>query len=109
MTLDRGAEVLQAAYRVAQRVGIENMTRVMVAQEAKVACGTINHYFVTMDALKASVVARAIREQNLPLVAEAIFHKRPETQNIPRELHISAINTLMPNEVKQCPNSQRSS
>src|ERR1700680_4351029 len=64
----RVREILEAARRVMDRYGMQGTTVDRVAEEAKVAKGTIYLYFDTKDALVHAAVLEGLRE----MVAETI-------------------------------------
>lgn len=72
---ERHSRILSAGLRLGMRVGLSGMTRIDVAHEADVAAGSINAAFGTMEKFKRAVVARAVANRNLPLVAQAVALK----------------------------------
>lgn len=71
------ADVLDAAYYIAKRSGLRGLTRDRVAEHARVSTGTVSHAFAGMDKLVSKVVARAIEEQELSIIAEALVRRHP--------------------------------
>jgi len=56
----RNRTVLYAAFTLATRDGLRNITRESVAAEAGVSVGSVSNSFLTMDGLRAAVLRYAI-------------------------------------------------
>ncbi len=76
----RVREILEAARRVMARYGMQGTTVDRVAEEAKVAKGTIYLYFDTKDALVHAAVLEGLRE----MVAETVASDDPSIPPLER-------------------------
>jgi AcrR family transcriptional regulator len=76
----RVREILEAARRVMARYGMQGTTVDRVAEEAKVAKGTIYLYFDTKDALVHAAVLEGLRE----MVAEILASDDPSAPPLER-------------------------
>ena len=76
----RVREILEAARRVMARYGMEGTTVDRVAEEAKVAKGTIYLYFLSKDELVHAAVLEGLRE----MVAETVRSDDPSKQPLER-------------------------
>lgn len=77
-------EIVAAAGRLALRVGLSNITRDGVAQEADRSQGLISHHF-TIDDLRVAVVEQAVAHNNAELVAEALCMRDGEAKAATRD------------------------
>jgi AcrR family transcriptional regulator len=92
---DRRREtILNAATLLAQRVGFGRLTREIVAAEAGVAVGSINHEFGTMDALRDEVMQVAVEHRHLGVVASGLAQRHPIACDAPEELKQEALTVL---------------
>jgi AcrR family transcriptional regulator len=66
-------ELIDAALRVAERVGWQSMTRDAVAQEAGCSAALVSHHLGTMDALRRTVMRAAVTRRVARVVAEGII------------------------------------
>jgi AcrR family transcriptional regulator len=64
--------ILIQALKLAESVGFQNITREMVAYEAGVSGGTVQHHFGTMGEFKAAVVQYAVQTGCLRVIGQAI-------------------------------------
>jgi len=65
--------ILTAAMLLAEKDrGFSKLTRDGVAKRAGVAAGLVTYYFKSMPKLRSAVVRKAIEEQNLPILGQAI-------------------------------------
>jgi TetR/AcrR family transcriptional regulator, fatty acid metabolism regulator protein len=76
----RVREILEAARRVMARYGMQGTTVDRVAEEAKVAKGTIYLYFLSKDELVHAAVLEGLRE----MVAETVRSDEPTLQPLER-------------------------
>ena len=90
----RRETILQAATLLAQRLGFRNLTREIVATEAGVAVGSINHEFGTMDALRDEVMCVAVEHEHLGIVAAGLAQRHPTACAAPERLRQEALTVL---------------
>lgn len=69
---ERKQQILDAAIKLAKQVGYHSITRDGVAQELGISHGLINNYFNTIEQLKKEVIKKAIEEQILEIIAQAL-------------------------------------
>jgi len=87
---DREKHILQAAVRVAERIGYFRITRVLTAKEADVSEGLVQNHFRNQTILQEAVLDEAIRTENLQIVGQAAI-LRDNLVTIPSELVIRAV------------------
>lgn len=87
---DRRVQILQAAVAVATRTGYHTLTRDTVAAEARMSVGLMYRHFTSMDDLKRSVMEEAIRQRNLPILAQGLAIQDRTAQGAPEELRVLA-------------------
>lgn len=92
---NRDQLVLDAAMRVAARVGYQVMTREQVAQEAGVSVGTVNTSFGTMADLREEVICHAIKTENLALILQGLAAGDFNAKNVRPELKQRALATAV--------------
>lgn len=63
--------ILDAAVKLAKKIGYRNLKRVGVAEAAGVSKSCVSHYF-EFDDLREAVVQRAIRDKVVAIVAQAL-------------------------------------
>ena len=90
----RRASILAAAVEVSEAGGYMRLTRDIVAEAAGVKGPTVGHYFKTMGALKAEVMATAIAEGFLGIIAQGLASNDRHALTVPRHLKQSAANHI---------------
>ncbi len=83
---DMKAQILDAAMRLAKRKGFAAVTRDAVAPEAGVATGTVSYHWGETKKLRTAVVARAIAEGNVPIIAGALAEGHHLAKSAPPDL-----------------------
>ena len=68
----RKAQILDAAIRLAIKVGYNALTQQAVAREADVSSSLIPFYFPTIATLKEAVLERAIEQKMIPVLAQIV-------------------------------------
>lgn len=63
--------ILNAAVSFAKEKGLRKFSRAQVAKRAKVASATVSYHFGEMHALRREVVEHAIKNEVLPILADA--------------------------------------
>lgn len=95
----RKAMILKAAVEVVQNKGWDGLTRDAVSSHAKIAVGTINYSFKTMDNLRDAVVQHAIDhhedESMLHTIAKALACGNEVARNAPKAVKTAALKLLM--------------
>jgi AcrR family transcriptional regulator len=81
---ERKQQLLDAAYKIAQKQGIRKVTRAAVARECKVSDGLLNRYFDGREGLRWDVLQYAVEKKDAKTLHEAgqIY----ELPNMPRDL-----------------------
>lgn len=90
----RNRAVLDAAVACAQLHGYRNITRSQVAQRAGVAVGSVNNAYGTMDGLRDAVMAEAVANGPISIVAQGLADKHPAAVAAPQELKDAALASL---------------
>jgi AcrR family transcriptional regulator len=78
--------IFAKALELATLHGVNTLTRDELAAQAGVASGLINYYFGPMPQLRQAIVAAAIKERNMALLATVMFNPIPGQPPIPLEL-----------------------
>ena len=82
----RRQQILEAAVRIAERLGYMNVNREETRKEAGVSGALVQLHFRTRKILKEAVFEEAIRIENLRILAQAVFIKSPRVQILTPEL-----------------------
>jgi len=93
----RKEDILTAAVELAEKVGFQNITRDAIADHAGVSFGLVTRYFGTMTQLKGDVMRRAIKQENLPIVADGIACRDSRALKVPESLRRSAVSYMIAN------------
>lgn len=80
----RKTQLLDAAYKIAQKQGIRKVTRAAVARECKVSDGLLNRYFEGREGLRYDVMTHAVKQKDAKTLAAASEHY--ELPSMPRDL-----------------------
>lgn len=88
--------ILDVAVGLAARHGIYAVTRNQIAAEAKVTPGLVTFRLGTMDAMRRSVMRRAIAKEILPVIVQGLLAKDPYAKRAPEDLRRRALESLMP-------------
>jgi hypothetical protein len=91
----RKDHILNAAIRVAEKVPFNRMSRAQVAEEAGVADALVSKHFGTMEQLRGDVVRRAIKQENLKIIAQAIAAGHRHAKKVDGELKARALQCLI--------------
>jgi AcrR family transcriptional regulator len=91
----RKEQILEAAVRRAEIVGIAQTRRDDVALEAGVGAGLVSRYFGTMNQLKRAIIRHAVHHEILPLVAQALVANEPEAMKASKDLKERALASLV--------------
>lgn len=76
--LRRQKDVLDAAVRLSMQVGYQQITRDAIAVEAGCGAGTVNVCYRSMPALRRAIIGRAIKEENLIILAQYLANPDPD-------------------------------
>lgn len=94
----RRQSVLEAAIRLSKEIGYRCITRDGVAARARTSSATIGRYFPTMNHLKDAVMAAAIEQEVIEIIAQGLSIADPAAIKINEQLkvkvmyHLSQIN-----------------
>jgi len=91
---DRSSSILAAAVKLALRSGYQSLTRDNVADAAGTSVGLIYKYFAGMDALRDAVMAEAVANRHVSIIAQGLAAGNPIAVRAPGELRREAANTL---------------
>ena len=92
---DRANEILTAALKVAAKPGgYAKLTRAVVAECAGCSEGLVSKYFGTMVSFKRTIMRAAIKDGNLPILAQGLAAGDKCAMKAPSELKTAAIATL---------------
>lgn len=82
----RRDEILTAAIDLSLKHGYRNITQQKVATKARVSKSLISWHFANMDELKRMVMAKAIDEMILPIIAQGVLLGDKQTQKISKSI-----------------------
>lgn len=68
----RRAEAIDAALRVAARVGAQGLVRDRVAEEAGISSSLLHRYFGSMDLMREIVIETAFKRRNTDVLYKSI-------------------------------------
>lgn len=91
---ERNRRILDAALALAGERGYKNVTRDDVAAVAGVATGSVNNAYGTMAALRDAIMAEAVSQKLLAIVAQGLADAHPAARSAPPELKQSALASL---------------
>jgi AcrR family transcriptional regulator len=90
----RSAEILDAAVKLAKRIGFRKLTRDGVAKAASVSTGLVSTHFDGIEKLRDEVMRVAIRDEILPIVADGIANGNRLARRAPVALRQRAVQSL---------------
>jgi DNA-binding transcriptional regulator YbjK len=91
----RRSNILRAALELARRDGYMTMTRDKVAAHAGVATGSVNLAYKTMDALRVAVMAEAIKQEIIEIMADGFGRGDPQMKLVSKDLRQKCVDYLM--------------
>lgn len=94
MATDPRQSIIEAAVRLSRTRGYHRITRDEVAASAGVGAGTVNTYFGTIAALREVVLAYAIQQGVLPIIAQGLAMGDPIARGAPEDIRIRALGSL---------------
>lgn len=90
----RKNELIEAGLKLAQRKGFSKVTRDDIAAAVGVTGTAVQYHFNTMAQLRTAIMRRAVKTENLPVVAQGIVAMHPCAVRAPAELKDAALNAL---------------
>lgn len=90
----RKSQILAAAYNIAQSDGLARVTQSGVAKRLGISRPLVVKYYKAGD-LTGAVVAQALAEGYLPIIAEGLAAKVPEAIGAPEALKRAAVNSFL--------------
>lgn len=94
-TKQREQMLLEAAIRLAKRVGLARITRDGIAAEAGVATGLVTYSLGPMASVRQAVMAAAIRGRHVELVAQGLAVGDPQAKKAPPDLRNQAAQMVL--------------
>jgi len=101
----RKAELLEIAFKLAEKTHYKHVTGVEIAREAGLYHSTIYRYFRDMAEVRRYIVRQAIKRENLNIIAQAIIARDVLVKKASVELKTAALNEAL----KWATKSQKSS
>lgn len=77
-SLRRQTMILEAAVRLSEQHGYQQITRDAVAVEADSGYGSVNTHFSSMPALRRAVIGHAVKTENLIILAQFLADPNPD-------------------------------
>jgi len=72
LPMQRRAEVIDAALRVAARVGSQGLIRDLIAKEAGLSSSLLHRYYGSMDLLRETVILAAFERKNVEVLYKSL-------------------------------------
>lgn len=94
-TQARHNQILAIALKLAESNHYQTITRKQIAKRAQTATGTINRVFGTMFKLRVAIVKRAIEEECLIVIGQAIAANDIAAVFVPVSLRRKALKALI--------------
>lgn len=91
----RKDHILSVALKEAESVGFDNLTLMGVAEAAGLAHSTISKYFGTMAQLRADVMRRAVKTNNLKVIAQGLIKGDRQAKKATDEVRAEALKCLI--------------
>lgn len=91
---NRNQAVLDAGVALAEKYGMQAVTRPRVAAESGLSTGTVSNAFGSMDALRDAVMAAAVDREIIVIVAQGLAERYPAALNAPADLKQRALAKL---------------
>jgi AcrR family transcriptional regulator len=82
--------ILDAAVQIADRKGFRAVTRIAVAERAKVAEGTVSYHFKSMARLRDAIVVAAVKHRHVGVLAKALADGHRLAKAAPKDLKDAA-------------------
>jgi AcrR family transcriptional regulator len=87
-------DLLNVAMTLAEQQGYSHIKRDEIAKLAGVAMGSVNLHLGTMHKIRKSVVRRAIKTENLRIIAQALIARDPLVDDMDVDLRLRALNSI---------------
>lgn len=87
-------QILAAAIRLAKERGYRRVRRDDVAKAAQCGTGTVNFHFDNIETLRQAILAHAIENEVVEIIAEAMIYRDPIVASIPDALKKKAARAL---------------
>ena len=91
----RRDSILKAALAVASLLGVDNMTRAAIAEEAGVSTGLVTRSLGTMQQLRRDVMRAAVKLEVLPVIAQGLASGNKHACKAPEALRQKAADSLV--------------
>lgn len=88
---NRNRAVLDAGVTLAEKYGMQAVTRPRVAAESGLSAGTVSNAFGSMDALRDAVMVAAVQREIVVIIAQGLAERYPAAMNAPAELKQRAL------------------
>lgn len=69
--------MIDAALKMAEKIGFASLTRVKVAEACRVSPGLVSQRFGTLDAMRRDILRAAMKKESLSVLAYAVATKHP--------------------------------
>lgn len=87
-------KILDAAMKIATRIGYKNVTRDGLAEHMGVASGTITFHIGNMRKLRREMIEKSIQDENVKIFTEALVDAHPLALAAPQHLKNRAARAL---------------
>jgi len=86
----RRRQIIDTALGLAEEVGYARVTRDMIAGELDIGGPNVQHHVGNMQALRESIMARAVETKNLKVIAQGIALRDPAALGLSLEVRTLA-------------------
>lgn len=91
----RKAEIVLAAIELARRHGYTGITRELIAERAGCSVRLINYYFTTIAELRGIVMAEAVKQVIVEIIAQGLALRDPQAIDVPQPVKMRAVAYIM--------------
>jgi AcrR family transcriptional regulator len=91
----RSQQIIDAAMKLSEKKGYQNVMRSEIASEAGCATGLVSHYYGTMSQLKRAVMRHAVETENLTVIAQGLAERDKHALKADEEVKKAAVATLI--------------
>lgn len=91
---DRKSQLLEAALKIAKKIGYTKVTREAIAKDADVSPALVSFYFGSTPNMKRDIMRHAVKQGIVEIIAQGLADKNPYAAKAPPELKKKAAQHL---------------
>lgn len=92
---DRTEQLLIVATSIAEKKGLNAVSRAAIAAEAGVSEALINTHYGTMTQLRRAIMRRAVKDRILTIICQGLVLNDPIAKKAPEDLRQAAANSIV--------------